>query len=122
MVYILALIDEGTKNTAIRHAVFEDKETSLGSWQEIAKLCKEHGFEDIGLEIVAAATVCTALRGATQQMTTIQTEQESNRITFSEHVSKHTVFFDESELDETSYYDEESGYQHDNESTDYSKF
>ena len=115
-------IDEEIKNIAIRQAVFEDKESSLETWQEIAKLCKEHGFGDMGLEIVAAATVCTALRGATQQMTTTQTEQESNRITFSDHVSKHTVFIDESELDETSYYDEESGYQHDNESTDYSKF
>ena len=51
----------------IHQAVLADGCTSTDEWLDIVAKCQEHGYEEAGIEVLAAITVLNAIKSAQQE-------------------------------------------------------
>ena len=75
-------LDPDHNLSPLRNSVFEDDITTMDQWHGVVEVCQHQGYHDYALDILAAATVITSVRSATQyveEMEQRRLEQERRR-------------------------------------------
>ncbi|XP_078672231.1 clathrin heavy chain linker domain-containing protein 1-like [Branchiostoma floridae x Branchiostoma belcheri] len=62
----------GSPSGSLHHAVFEDSTTTYESWLHIAETAEQHGYEDVGLELLTTIIVKYVLNKVSEETASIQ--------------------------------------------------
>ena len=67
--------DPSNSGTALRNYVFDDEHTSMDEWYDVVEACQRQDKPNVALDVLAAATVITSIRGATHYMEQIERQR-----------------------------------------------
>ncbi|XP_066282329.1 clathrin heavy chain linker domain-containing protein 1-like [Branchiostoma lanceolatum] len=62
----------GSSSGSLHHAVFDDRTTTYESWLHIAETAEQHGYEDVGLELLTTIIVKYVLNKVSEETASIQ--------------------------------------------------